>query len=69
MGKTLYKIMTLFVREIWNSTFDSKIGRRNYRNFSLKSASVIPIKIPFNLGILGLGEHRLQSLGTFHRVV
>ena len=35
----------------------------------LKSVSAIPMRIPLNRDILGLGEHRLQSLSTFHRAV
>ena len=35
---------------------------------SRKSASVIPFRIPLNLGVLRLGRHRCQSLGTFYRV-
>ena len=34
-----------------------------------KSGSAIRKQIPLNLDILGLGEHPLQSLSTFHRVV
>ena len=35
----------------------------------LKSASGLPRPNPVNLGVLGLGGHPLQSLGTFYNGV